>query len=77
MFRYGLYLAYLDLDELPEMLAGGYGLYQERFSPASFHRADHVGDPAVPLADAVRSLVEAQTGRQPTGPIRLLTLLRN
>ncbi len=76
-FRYGLYLAYLDLDELPELLAGRHGLYRACFSPASFRRADHVGDPAVLLADAVRDLVEERTGRRPEGPIRLLTLLRN
>lgn len=76
-FRYGLYLAYLDLEELPELLSGGHGLYRARFAPASFRRADHLGDPAVPLADAVRDLVEERTGRRPAGPIRLLTLLRN
>jgi DUF1365 family protein len=77
VFRYGLYLVYLDLEELPVLLAGGYGLRQSWFSPASFCRTDHVGDPQVPLADAVRNLVEERTGRRPVGPIRLLTLLRN
>ena len=32
---------------------------------------------SVPLADAVRNLVEERTGWRPVGPIRLLTLLRN
>jgi DUF1365 family protein len=77
VFRYGLCLAYLDLEELPVLLKGGYGLYQVRFSPASFRRTDHVGDPQVPLADAVRNLVEERTGWRPVGPIRLLTFLRN
>jgi len=77
VFRYGLYLAYVDLEELPVLLAGGYGLRQAWFSPASFHRTDHVGDSQVPLADAVRNLVEERTGWRPVGPIRLLTLLRN
>jgi len=77
VFRYKLYLVYLDLEELPALLEGGYGLYRTRFSPASFCRADHLGDPRVPLADAVRNLVQQRAGWRPVGPIRLLTLLRN
>jgi DUF1365 family protein len=76
-FRYGLYLVYLDLDELPMLLEGGYGLSRAAFAPASFRRADHLGDPQVPLADAVRELVHERTGWRLAGPIRLLTLLRN
>jgi DUF1365 family protein len=76
-FRYGLYLVYLDLDELPMLLEGGYGLRRATFAPASFRRTDHLGDPQVPLADAVRELVHERTGWRPAGPIRLLTLLRN
>jgi len=77
VFRYGLYLVYLDLEELPALLEGGYGLGRVRFSPGSFRRTDHLGDPHVPLADAVRGLVEDRTGWRPVGPIRLLTFLRN
>jgi uncharacterized protein len=77
VFRYGLYLLYLDLDELPTLLQSGMGLYGARFSPASFCRTDHIGDPNIPLADAVRNLVEERTSWRPAGPIRLLTLLRN
>jgi DUF1365 family protein len=77
VFRYGLYLLYLDLEELPALAESGYGLYQARFSPASFRRTDHMGDRHVPLADAVRNLVEERTSWRPVGPIRLRTLLRN
>ena len=41
-----------------------------------FRRRDYLGDPAVPLADAVRALVADRTGAAPDGPIRLLTNLR-
>ena len=75
-FRYGLNLVYLDLDELPQLLRSGLFLYSSRFSPGSFCRDDHLGDPATPLADAVRELVAAETGDRPEGPIRLLTQLR-
>jgi len=66
-FRYRLALLYLDLAELPRALAG---------APVSFRRADYFGDPALPLDEAVRVLVDERLGRQPAGPIRLLTLPR-
>ena len=42
---------------------------------ARFRRSDHLGPNDVPLADAVRLLVETETGNRPAGPIRLLTNL--
>jgi DUF1365 family protein len=77
VFRYGLYLTYLDLDELPSLLDGRHGLGRSAFAAASFRQSDHLGDPSRPLADAVADLVEERTGWRPVGPIRLLTLLRN
>jgi uncharacterized protein len=76
-FRYGLFMLYLDLDELPWLLKGGFGLSRFRFSPASFCRKDHLGDSTTPLTDAVRSLVRQRTKQPCDGPIRLLTGLRN
>jgi uncharacterized protein len=76
-FRYGLFMLYLDLDEMPWLLKGGVGLSRFRFSPASFCRKDHLGDSATPLTDAVRSLVRDRTKQPCDGPIRLLTSLRN
>jgi DUF1365 family protein len=72
-FRYGLALAYIDLEELPELLGGrllarGPGL-------ARFRRRDYLGDPAVPLADSVRDAVAEHAGMRPAGPIRLLANL--
>ena len=67
---------YLDLDELPQLLRSRLPVYSARFSPGSFCRDDHLGDPATPLADAVRDLVAAETGHRLAGPIRLLTQLR-
>jgi DUF1365 family protein len=67
---------YLDLDELPQLLRSHLFLYSTRFSPGSFCRDDHLGDPATPLSDAVGELVAAETGVRPEGPIRLLTQLR-
>jgi DUF1365 family protein len=75
-FRYRLFLLYLDLAELDTVFRGRWLWSTRRPALARFHRADHLGDPATPLDVAVRNLVESQTGRRPTGPIRLLTHLR-
>lgn len=75
-FAYPLFMMYLDLNELDEVFAGRWCWSTRRRALARFDRSDHLGDAAVPLADAVRDLVAAQTGRRPAGPIRLLTHLR-
>jgi len=75
-FRYPLFMAYLDLQELPQALDAS-RLFSARGPAAAwFRRADHLGDPAVPLAESVRRLVAQRTGERPAGPIRLLTNLR-
>ena len=42
---------------------------------ARFRRADYLGEPGVPLADAVRALVARAARPAPGGPVRLLTQL--
>jgi len=75
--RMRLFMLYLDLDELPELL-DGYRLASARGRALSeFRRSDHLGDPRRPLAEEVRELVQRRTGRRPDGPIRLLTNLRH
>ena len=74
-FRYGLYMLYLDLEELPGLLRTRV-LSSARFAPVSFCQEDHLGSASRPLAEAVGDLVEEHTHRRPTGPIRLLTGLR-
>jgi DUF1365 family protein len=75
-FGYRLYMLYLDLDELPRLLAGPGPLRQGRFGLLSFRRSDYLGDPARPLAEAVRDRVEQELGHRPAGPVRLLTQVR-
>ena len=72
-FRYRMFQLYLDLDELPELFAGRWFWSLDRANLAQVRRSDYFGDPAVPLATAVRDRVQAETGTRPTGPIRLLT----
>jgi DUF1365 family protein len=74
-FTHRVALAYVDLAELPSLLGGR--LMGRGPKLVRFRREDYLGDPAVPLDEAVRSLVEERTGVRPTGPIRLLTHLRS
>ncbi|MEA2432357.1 MAG: uncharacterized protein QOI19_2830 [Thermoleophilaceae bacterium] len=69
-FEYPLALAYVDLEELPRL-----PLLRGRL--VRFERSDYLGDPRMPLDEAVRALVEERTGERPEGPIRLLTQLRS
>jgi uncharacterized protein len=66
--RHRISMAYLDLDELPQLLGGR--LVKRRPGLVRFRRSDYLGDPSVPLAAAVRELA----GGVPR--IRVLTQLR-
>jgi DUF1365 family protein len=72
-FRYRMFQLYLDLDELPTLFDRRWLWSLDRANLAQLRRRDCYGDPAIPLADAVRTRVQQETGRRPTGPIRLLT----
>lgn len=75
-FRYPLFMAYLDLSELPWCFDGAWSWSARRPALAWFRRSDYLGDPSVPLPVAVRELVDERTGLKVEGPIRLLTHLR-
>jgi DUF1365 family protein len=75
-FRYSIFMMYLDLDELDQLFDPFWFWSARRPALAWFRREDHYGDPARPLGDCVRDLVEGQTGHRPTGRICLLTHLR-
>src|SRR3954447_10200020 len=75
-FRYPLFLMYLDLDELPDVLDPFPLFSARRPAPAHFRRSDYMGDPHLSLAECARDAVEAETGSRPAGPVRLLANLR-
>jgi DUF1365 family protein len=75
-FRYRLFMAYLDLDELPAVLDPFPLWSARRPAPARFRRDDYMGDPERPLAESVRDTVERCAGTRPEGPVRLLANLR-
>ena len=74
-FRYRLAMAYIDLDEVDQLLGGRL----TRVTPGlvRFRRSDYLGDPSTPLRDSVRQLVAERVGVAPGGPVRLLTHLRS
>jgi DUF1365 family protein len=74
-FSYRIFMMYLDLAELPYLFRRRWFWSASRPALARFRREDHLGDPAVPLDEAVRQLVTDETGEYPRGPIRLLTQL--
>jgi uncharacterized protein len=63
-------MAYIDLDELPELLGGR--LLRRSPGFARFRRHDYLGESRIPLAEAVLDMVAARTGARPCGPVRLL-----
>ncbi len=75
-FHYKVSMVYLDLDELDAVFSRSWLWSLERWNFASFHRADYLGDPKVPLGAAVRARILVATGRNHTGSIRMLSNLR-
>ena len=75
-FEYRMFMVCLDLAELDTVFRGRWLWSTRRRTLAWLRRADHLGDPAQSLDEAVRALVAERTGRRPAGPIRLLAHLR-
>ncbi|NTV34670.1 MAG: DUF1365 domain-containing protein, partial [Deltaproteobacteria bacterium] len=75
-FYYRLFLMYVDLSELPTLFEDRWLWSSREVNLAYLRRRDHLGDPLVPLERAARDLVEKETGKRPSGPIRLLTHFR-
>lgn len=75
-FRYRMYMMYLDLAELPTLFDRFLLWSSRRPAVAWFRRSEHLGDASEPLDVSVRNLVRQNAGIELTGPIRLLTNLR-
>lgn len=75
-FRYRLWMAWLDLDELPELFDGVPGFSARRPALARFRREDYLAPHDRPLKDAVRAELTRLLGDAPDGRICLLTQLR-
>ncbi|MDN3553232.1 DUF1365 domain-containing protein [Halomonas almeriensis] len=75
-FRYRLWMAWLDLDELPELFDGVPGFSARRPALVRFRRADYLSPETPCLKEAVRAELQRQLGEAPEGRICLLTQLR-
>ena len=72
-FRYRVFMPLLDLGELPGLL-DRHPLWSARRPAAAWvRRSDFLPDRPGPLAEAARSTVAEQTGRQPEGAVRMLS----
>ncbi|PKG49236.1 MULTISPECIES: DUF1365 domain-containing protein [Halomonadaceae] len=75
-FSYQVWMAWLDLDELPELFDKVPGFSARRPALARFRREDYLGPVDRPLKTAVREELVRQLGSAPTGRICVLTQLR-
>ena len=74
--RYQIYMMYLDLSEIDEVLNLSPWWSRKPWRPARFERSDFLGDPALSLDSAVRERIYNETGEAHIGPIRMLANLR-
>jgi uncharacterized protein len=74
-FSMKMWMAYLNLDEVSTLHEHVF-VSHSRFRPLRFDRSDYLGDPHIPLSDAVREVVRDKTGEQFEGTIYMLSQLR-
>jgi uncharacterized protein len=75
-FEYGLFMAWLDVDKIPELMAKSPWTSYNRFNWASYQERDHFGDAALPLRERLARDAREHGVALPAGPIYLLTHLR-
>lgn len=75
-FSYQVWMAWLDLDELPDLFDKVPGFSARRPALARFRREDYLGPVDRPLKTTVREELIRQLGSAPKGRICVLTQLR-
>jgi DUF1365 family protein len=75
-FRFPMFMVYLDLAEIDQVLSMTRLWGRSRWCPARFRREDYLRRGDLNLDQSVRQCVYEQVGRRPDGPIRMLTHLR-
>jgi len=75
-FSYKLFMAWLDIDRMPEQMAGTPFTAYNRFAWASFLERDHFGDPGLSLRERLIQDAASHGVLLPEGPVYLLTHLR-
>ena len=75
-FQYQVFMMYLDLDELDEVLSQSALWSKNVWSLARFKRSDFLGDPSKPLKEEVFKVIKDQSGETFQGSVRVLCNLR-
>ncbi len=75
-FTYSLFMAFLDIDRLPELMNVAFCASLNRPNVASFYEADHFGDLKKPFRERIAVDAAAHGIVLPEGKIFLLTHLR-
>jgi len=75
-FTYPLFMAYLDIDRLPELMQVSRLASYNRWNWASYNERDHFGDPQKPLRQRLAEDAARNSLDLPDGKIFLLTHLR-
>jgi len=75
-FTYPLFMAFLDIDRIPQLMRVSPFTSYNRFNWASFHENDHFGDARQSLRNRLAADAAGQGVVLPNGPIYLLTNLR-
>lgn len=75
-FTYPLFMVFLDIDRIPEVMGRSRLSSYQRWNWASFDERDHFGDPRIPLRKRVEADAAAYGLTLPDGRIFLLTHLR-
>jgi uncharacterized protein len=75
-FSYPVFMAFLDIDRLPELMRVSPFSGYNRWNWTSYCETDHFGDPKMALRERLKSDAERNGIALPDGPIFLLTHLR-
>ena len=72
LFQYRVFMPLVNLHELPGLMDNVPLWSARRWAAAWFRRRDFLGDPGIPLVDAVAERIAKEYGKQDLGPIMLL-----
>jgi DUF1365 family protein len=75
-FTVSLFMVFVDLDRLPQLLDDIVGWSASGPAIAQFRRSDHFGPKDRSLSDSARDRVQDKLGFRPGGPVGLLTHFR-
>lgn len=75
-FTYPLFMVFLNIDRLPELMKASPFVAYNHWNWASYQERDHFGDPKKTLRDRIRDDACRHGVELPDGPIFLLTHLR-